>query len=63
MRRLLEKEEKKRMNIIEAMNHPWIKGAKYIFEEKELINNIESFFANVVSDNILKFNDYVKGNV
>ena len=57
---LLEKDYKKRFNIQQALKHPWIQGAKIINEEKENIYCLESFLINIITDNIPKFNDYVK---
>ena len=60
LRGLLEKDYKKRFNIQQALKHPWIQGAKIINEEKENIYCLESFLINIITDNIPKFNDYVK---
>ena len=57
---LLEKDYTKRFDIQQAMNHPWIKGAKIINEEKENIYCLESFLINIITDNIQNFNDYIK---
>ena len=57
---LLEKDYKKRFNIQQALKHPWIQGAKIINEEKENIYCLENFLINIITDNIPKFNDYVK---
>ena len=59
---LLEKNIKKRTNIQEALNHPWIKGADLIFKEKEKINDLEKFLINMITDNIISFNEYLKKN-
>ena len=60
LRGLLEKDYRKRFNIQQALKHPWIQGAKIINEEKENIYCLESFLINIITDNIPKFNDYVK---
>ena len=57
---LLEKDYKKRFNIQQALNHPWIQGAKIINEEKENIYCLETFLINIITDNIPKFNEYIK---
>lgn len=57
--KILEKDYKKRLTIKEALNHPWIKGSQIIFDEKENLNNQESFLINLITDNIPKFNDYI----
>ena len=60
LRHLLEKDYKNRYNIEQAMNHPWIKGAKIIKDEKENIFCLESFLINIITDNIPKFNEYIE---
>ena len=60
LRHLLEKDYKNRYNIEQAMNHPWIKGAKIIKDEKENIYCLESFLINTITDNIPKFNEYIE---
>ena len=60
LRGLLEKDYKKRFNIQQALRHPWIQGAKIINEEKENIYCLESFLINIITDNIPKFNEYIK---
>ena len=56
---LLEKDIKKRININEALNHPWIKGAEILLEEKETINNATIFLTSLITDNFMKFNSYI----
>ena len=60
LRGLLEKDYKQRFNIQQALKHPWIQGAKIINEEKENVYCLESFLINIITDNIPKFNEYVK---
>jgi len=57
---LLNKNIKMRFSINDALEDPWIKGAKLIFNEKEKINDLEKFLINIVTDNIKLFNDYIK---
>ena len=56
---LLDKNYQTRYDIQQALNHPWIKGAKIINDEKENIYYLESFLINAITDNIPKFNDYI----
>ena len=56
---LLEKDYIKRFSIQKALNHPWIKGAKIILDEKEKAFCHENFLINLITDNFAKFNDYV----
>ena len=62
LKKLLEKDYTKRFNILEALNHPWVKGADIIFDEKEQSFCYENFLINIITDNIPKFNDYLKQN-
>ena len=59
---LLDKNIKNRLSIYEAMEDPWIKGAKLINEEKEKINDKEKFLINMITDNVRSFNEYLKNN-
>ena len=61
LRKLLEKDIDKRININEALNHDWIKGAIILFEEKEKMFNVSNFLIYLMTDNILNFNEYIKG--
>ena len=58
--KLLESDINKRMNIYEAIQHPWIKGAKYLYDEKEKMYNLSSFVTKLLTDSIYKFTDYLK---
>ena len=58
LRRLLEKDVEKRININEAMNHHWIKGAEIILREKENTYNANIFLAHLITDFIPKYNEY-----
>ena len=56
---LLEKDYTKRINIKQALNHPWIHGAYIILDEKENAFCNENFLINVITDNIPAFNQYI----
>ena len=56
----LEKDYKKRINISEALNHPWIKASKAIFNEKENLGCLENFLIKLITDNISNFNYLIK---
>jgi serine/threonine protein kinase len=60
LRGLLDKNYNKRFNIKKALNHPFINGSKIIFDEKEKISDNESFLIKLITDNISKFNEYIK---
>ena len=60
LRRLLEKDIKKRISIKEALNHYWVKGAQILFDEKEKLFNASTFLTYLVTDHIKRFDDYIK---
>jgi calcium-dependent protein kinase len=59
---LLEKNIKNRINIYDALEDPWIKGADILFKEKEKLNDLEKFLINMITDNVRSFNEYLKNN-
>ena len=65
LKNVLEKDYKKRYNIKEAMEDPWIKGWDIINEEKENIGieeNLKNFFVKLKNNSILNFNEYINNN-
>ena len=50
---LLNKNLKERFSINEAMEDPWIRGAKLIFKEKEKMYDLEKFLINIVKENMI----------
>ena len=61
---VLEKDYKKRYNIKEALEDPWIKGWDIIDEEREIVGieeNFQNFFVKL-DNNIPKFNKYIKNS-
>ena len=60
LRKCLEKDIKKRYNIYQAMNDPWMKGFQFILNEKENLYHAGKFVVELMVDNIKEFNDYVK---
>ena len=61
--KILEKDYKKRLNIEQALHHPWIQGATIIFDEKENTYNQERFLIELITDNIPKFNEYTQKKI
>jgi len=59
IKKLLEKDISKRINISQALNHYWVKGAKILYEEKEKLYNAGSFLSLLITDQIKEFNDYL----
>ena len=59
-KRLLEKEIDKRININEALEHPWVKAGNIIIDEKEKLYNGNSFLINLMMDNFYSFNQFIK---
>ena len=62
LNKLLEKDIKKRINIYDALNEPWVKGGEILFNEKEKIDNTEIFLINIITDNLACFNEYIHNN-
>ena len=60
--KLLEKDINKRIDIYEALNHYWIKGAKILLDEKEKCYNVSIFISYLLTDHIKLFNNYIKTN-
>ena len=56
----LEKDYSKRINLREALNHPWIKASKAIFDEKENLGCLENFLIKLITDGIANFNELIK---
>ena len=59
LRKCLEKNLRKRFNIFEAINHPWIKGFHFLQDAKERMYNAGKFLTNLLVDNILEYNKYI----
>ena len=57
---LLEKDYEKRLNIRESLEHPWIKGYQILDEEKQNIANQNIFIIKLITDSVLKFNEYLR---
>ena len=58
--KLLEIDINKRININEALNHYWIKGAELLNNEKENICNNGIFLSYLITDHIKSFREYIK---
>jgi len=58
--KLLEKDVKKRINIFQALDHYWIKGAQILMEEKEKIYNVGVFLPYLMTDYLKNFMDYIE---
>ena len=63
LKKLLEKDINKRIDINQALNHYWVKGAKLIFEEKENLYNAGKFLSLLITDHIKNFNDYLENSL
>ena len=59
IKKLIEKDINKRLNIRQAMEHYWIKGAEILLKEKEKINNANIFLSYLIFDFFLDFNNYI----
>ena len=60
LRNCLEKDIKKRYDIYQLMNDPFVKGYQIILNEKEKLYNAGKFVIDLMVDNILNFNQYLK---
>ena len=56
----LNKDINKRYNIHQLVNDPWVKGYKIILDEKEKLYNAGKFVVDLMVDNIINFNQYLK---
>jgi hypothetical protein len=52
--------EQEKLSVKDALNDPWIKGWGIINEEKENTGIQENFIIRLISDNIDRFNQYIK---
>ena len=60
VKKCLEKDIKKRYNIYEAMNDPWIRAFKFLIDEKEKLLNGGKFLINLMTDSCYEFNEFIK---
>lgn len=60
LNKLLEKDINKRMNLNEAMNHYWVKGADLLLEEKERLYNTNIFLIELITNHIKSFNEHIE---
>ncbi len=60
LRKCLEKDIKKRYNIYDAKRDPWVRGYKFLLDEKEKLYNQSKFLIQMMINNITEFNKYVK---
>ena len=60
LKKLLEKDIDKRINLTEAMNDYWIKGAEILMNEKEKIGNASIFLSYLLTDHFKNYEDYNK---
>ena len=57
VKKLLEKDIRKRINIFDAINHKWIQSAKILLEEKEKMSNTGNFLLYLLTDHLKNFNE------
>ena len=60
LKKILEKDIDKRINIKQALNHEWMKAGNILFEEKEKMYNGSNFLIYLMTDNIFNFNKYLQ---
>ena len=56
----LNKNIKERFDIYDAMKDPWIKGYNIILNEKEKLYNAGKFIIDLMVDNLMSLNNYIK---
>ena len=56
----MENDINKRIDINQALNHYWIKGAQILLDEKEKYFNASKFLSYLIADHIQNFDDYIK---
>ena len=59
IKQLLQIDINKRINMKQAMEHYWIKGAEILLDEKEKINNANIFLSYLIFDFFPTFNKYI----
>ena len=60
LKKCLNKDIKKRYNIYQAMKDPWLQGYQIILNEKEKLYNAGKFLIDLMVDNLITFNEYIK---
>ena len=56
----MNKDIKKRYDIYHAIKDPWFEGYQIILDEKEQLYNAGKFVIDLMVDNIISFNEYIK---
>ena len=56
----MNKDIKQRYDIYQLMNDPFVKGYQIILNEKEKLYNAGKFVIDLMVDNIINFNEYLK---
>ena len=60
LKKCLEKNIENRYDIYDIVNDDWIKGSEIIKDYKECLCNTNIFLIDIIMDNILNFNIYIK---
>ena len=60
LRNCLNKNLKERYSIYDLMKDPFVKGYQIILDEKEKLYNAGKFVVDLMVDNIINFNEYIK---
>ena len=60
LKNCLNKDISKRYSIHQLINDPWTKGYQIILNEKEKLYNAGRFVIDLMVDNIINFNEYIK---
>ena len=59
LQKLLNRDINQRINIKQALDHYWIKGAQILLEEKEKLSNANIFLSYLLYNYFINFNNYI----
>ena len=60
LKKCLNKDIKQRYDISQAMNDAWFRGYQIILDAKEKLDNADKFLIDLMNDNLIQFNKYIK---
>ena len=63
LNKLLQNDINERIDINEALNHYWVKGAVILNDEKEKVYNASNFLSYLITDHFKSFDDYINKEI